>query len=431
MKGTAEMSKTKIKDIFARQLVDCKRRPMVEVDVLCENGAQGRGSAPTGSSVGMHEAFVLRDGDPSDYNGMSVHKAVANVLSVIRPALIGMDVSDQRKIDEAMIALDGTENKSGLGGNAIYSTSVAAFRAAAAAQGMPAYRYLAGEDIKTVPVPSFNVINGGRYGDVTLAFNEFILVPYKAETIDEAVRIGIGVYEALSDTIAETLGKAPVLGRSYGWAAPSDDPEVALSLMEKAAEKCGAAEKVAFAMDCASSEMYHKQSKTYLLKGKRIDADEMIAYAKGLSERFPLLYIEDLLDEDDFAGYKNAKAQISRSLIIGDDFTVTSLPRISRAFDMHAIDGFILKPNQVGTITQALDAHAFAKSRGLTAITSGRAGGVVDDIVMDLAVGLGLRVIKNGAPQSGERIDKLNFLMRVASLYPGCRLADLSKLVKF
>lgn len=425
------MSGTKINNIIARQLVDCKCRPMVEVDVITESGIFGRGSAPTGSSVGMHEAFILRDNDPSDYNGMSVHNAVRKVEDVIRPALTGMDVTDQRAIDKKMIALDGTPNKSNLGGNVIYSTSIACLRAAANADGVTAYRYLSGEDIKTIPIPSFNMINGGRYGDIILAFNEFIVVPYKAADINEAVHIGISVFEKLKDVLAAYSGKEPVVGRSYGWAAPSDDPEIVLSLLQKAVAACGYQDKVAFALDCASSEMYDKKSNSYLLKGKRVSSDELIDYAKGLTEKFPLLFIEDLLDEDDWKGFSAAVSQIERSIIIGDDFMVTNLERIRRAFDQKAIQGFILKPNQVGTITEALDAYDFARQHRLVTVPSGRAGGVTDDIIMDLAVGLQVPFIKNGAPRSGERIDKLNFLMRAASLYPDCKLADLSDIVKF
>ncbi|MEI6100889.1 MAG: enolase C-terminal domain-like protein, partial [Eubacteriales bacterium] len=257
------------------------------------------------------------------------------------------------------------------------------------------------------------------------------LVPYKAEDINEAVHIGISVFQKLKDVLIEYLGKEPVVGRSYGWAAPSDDPSVVLSLMEKAAKACGYQNKVCYALDCASSEMYDKKAGTYLLKGNQVSSDEQISYAKSLSEQFPLLFIEDLLDEDDWTGYVNAVRQISRTFIIGDDCTVTNLDRIRRAYETKAIDGFILKPNQVGSITQALDAYAFAKEHNLFAIPSGRAGGVTNDIVMDLAVGLQVPFIKNGAPRSGERIDKLNFLMRAASLYPGCGLADLSGIVKF
>lgn len=425
------MKKTAIKSVAARQLLDCGCRPMVEVDVITEDGTVGRGSAPTGSSVGMHEAFVLRDGDPAQYNGLSVHKAVRNVEDIIAPSLIGMDVTDQSAIDETMASLDGTKDKSRLGGNAIGSVSIACLRAAAATQGMSAYRYIAGGEIRTVPIPSFNVINGGRYGEITLAFNEFLLVPYKAENIEQAVEIGISVFKELKNVIGAYLGKEPSVARSYGWAAPSEDPEAVLGLMEKAAARCGYGDSVAFAIDCASGEMYDKKSDTYCLKGKRVTADELIEYTDRLSRQFPLVFVEDLLQEDDWEGYQRAVRKIKNTAVIGDDLTVTNLERIRRAHEMKAIDGFIFKPNQVGSITEALEAHAFAMRHGLFAIPSGRAGGVIDDVVMDLAVGLQVPLIKNGAPRSGERIGKLNFLLRAAGLAPDCRLSRLSGIVKF
>ncbi|MGI6778603.1 MAG: phosphopyruvate hydratase [Acetivibrionales bacterium] len=422
---------TKIKEIKARQLVDCKCRPMVEVDIITEGGVLGRGCAPTGLSVGMYESFVLRDNDPDEYHGMSVHKAVENVEKIIAPALIGMDVVCQRELDEKMIALDGTKNKSKLGGNAIYSTSIACIRAAAQCAGIPLYEYIANGTIKTVPVPSFNIINGGHYGDITQAYNEFIIMPYKASSIYEAVEIGVNTFQELARVLRKYLGKEPEVASSYGYAAPSDDPEVVLDLMQDAVDACGYRDKVAFALDCASSEVYDSKTKTYLLKGKRINSDEMVEYAKKLSEKYNLVFIEDLLDENDWDGYVNAVREIKRSMIIGDDLIVTNTERIKRAYEANAVHGFILKPNQVGTITEALDTYHFAMEHGMIAIPSGRSGGVIGDIVMDLAVGLGVGFIKNGAPRSGERIDKLNFLMRVCDLTPGCKLADISNIIRF
>ena len=217
----------------------------------------------------------------------------------------------------------------------------------------------------------------------------------------------------------------------YGWAAPSDDPDVVLSLMQKAVEQCNYQDKVVFALDCASSEMYDEKTNTYLLKGKRVSSEELVTYTAGLAKRFPLLFIEDLLGEDDWDGFIDAAHRIDHSLTIGDDLTVTNMKRISRAYETKAIDGFVLKPNQVGSITEALDAYAFAKEHGLFVIPSGRSGGVTNDIIMDFAVGLQVNMLKNGAPRSGERIDKLNFLMRAASLYPNSTLADLSSFVRF
>ena len=417
--------------VDAQQVIDCKCRPAVEVVVRTESGGSGRGCAPTGLSVGTHEAFVLRDGDPANYNGLSVHKAVENARNIIRPALVSMNVFDQRAIDQRMIEIDGTREKSNLGGNTIYSTSIAVFRATADALRTPLYRHIAGGGIKSVPVPCFNVINGGRYGGFTQSFNEFILVPHGAETIDEAVQIGVVAFQKLADVLADHLHAHPRIASSYGYAAPSDDPEVVLSLMQRAVDRCGYGKKVAFAVDCASSEMYDSATETYLLKGKRVSTGELVAYAKRLAESFPLVFIEDLLDENDWEGYRDAATELDRTLILGDDLTVTNIEYLKKAHALNAIDGFVLKPNQVGTITEALDAYRFARDHAMIAVPSGRSGGVVDDVVMDLSVGLQVPFQKNGAPRSGERIEKLNFLMRANASNPGCGLHDISGLVEF
>jgi enolase len=421
----------KIVSVTAQQLIDCKCRPAVEVGVRTESGASGRGCSPTGSSVGMYEAFVLRDGDPKSYKGLSVHRAVENVKKRIAPALIGMNVFDQRAIDENMNRLDGTPEKRNLGGNAIYSASIACFRAAANSVGKPLYKYISGADIKTVPVPGFNVINGGRYKGLIQPFNEFIIMPYRADNIEEAVEIGVTVFQETGDVLEGFLGRSPQIASSYGYAAPSEDPEVVLSLMRDAVRQCGYGPKVAFALDCASSEMYDKDTKTYLLKGERVTSDVLIAYAKTLSEKFDLVFIEDLLDENDWEGYTKAVRELTRTIILGDDLTVTNIEFLKKAHDLKAVEGFILKPNQVGSITEALDAYHFAQEHQMIAVPSGRSGGVVDDVVMDLSTGLQVPFQKTGAPRSGERIEKLNFLMRAHASSPGCRLYDISKLVKF
>lgn len=421
----------KITNIRARQLIDCKRRPVVEVDVETDQGIVGRGSAPTGSSVGAHEAFVLRDGDKSKFDGLGVKKAVENVQKVIGPALVGMDVEDLRSIDNRMIALDGTENKRSLGSNAIYSVSVACLRAAAETNRVPAYKYLCGKEIRTVPVPSFNVVNGGRQGGLIQPVNEFHIVPYKAADVEEAAEIGCMCFNMLEKVISKYSKEPPRIGTSFGWVAPSEDPEKVFEIIADAVNRCGYADKVAYAMDWAAVEMYDAASKTYLLHGERVSAFDMIAYAKKLSEKFPLVFIEDLLDEDDWDNYPKANASLSRTLLIGDDFIVSNLSRIRRAHETKAVDGFILKPNQVGTVSEALDTHAFAREHGLYSVPSGRAGGVVGDIITDFSVGLEVPFVKSGAPRSGERLERLNFLIRACDLTPGCGMADLSSIVRF
>lgn len=421
----------KIVSLRAQQIIDCKCRPAVEVEIRTESGAIGLGAAPTGTSVGMYEAFVLRDGDPASYKGLSVHKAVDKAVNSIGPALIGMNVFDQRAIDEKMIALDGTPDKRSLGGNTIYSVSIAAFRAAAASLGIPLYNHIAGGDIKTVPVPCFNVINGGRYENFTQSFNEFLIVPHGTDSIDEAVEMAVAVFNHLGSVLAAYLGHKPQVASSYGYAAPSDDPAVVLSMMRRAIDECGYRGRISFALDCASSEMYDAATGTYLLKGERVTSSALIAYVRKLTETFDFVFIEDLLDENDWKGYRKAVRELPRTIILGDDLTVTSLPLLRRAHEEHAVDGFVLKPNQVGTITEAMDAYRFASEHGMIAVPSGRSGGVVDDVVMDFSVGLQVPFQKNGAPRSGERIEKLNFLMRANARSPGCRLYDINPLLRF
>lgn len=422
---------SKIKNIHARQLVDCKCRPLVEVDVITDCGALGRGAAPTGSSVGSHEAFVLRDNNPSEYHGRSVHKAVENVNNIIAPKLIGMDITDQAAIDQIMIDLDGTPDKHNLGGNAIYSTSIACFRAAAESHRMTLGEYIANGNIRTVSIPSFNVINGGMNNGIRQSFNEFIVMPYMASDIEEAVEIAVDVFQDLEHVIAKYTGKEPYIGRSYGWTAPSENPEECCKLILEAIDRCGYTDKCALALDCAISDMYDPATGTYYLDGKQVPSDGVIEYIKYLTEKYNFVFIEDMLGEDDWDGFEKAHREINRTLIIADDLTVTNKERIEKAVSLNAIDGFILKPNQVGTITEALQAHEYAQAHNLLSIPSGRSGGVIGDVVMDLALGLQIPFIKNGCPRSGERIDKLNFLMRAKDSYADCHMAKIDNLVRF
>lgn len=425
----------KIAAVTARQLLDCKARPLVEVEIITQGGQLGRGAAPTGTSVGEHEAVVLRDNDPAEYGGLSVHRAVGSVRDTIAPALVGRDVEDQEGVDRLLIELDGTADKHRLGANAIYSTSIAALRAAAATAGVPTYEHLRCElgrpALTTVPIPSFNMINGGRQADVVQAFNEFIVMPYRAESIYAAVEMSVRLFAVLGDVLTEYLGRRPRMGSSYGYAAPSSDPREVLALLSRAVDRAGYGDVMAFALDCASSEMYDVGSNTYELDGHRVPPAVLIEYAAGLSADFPLVFVEDLLDEDDWSGYPHAVERLTRTIVLGDDLIVTNRHRLERAVDTHAVDGFILKPNQVGTITEALECFDYAQRHGIVAVPSGRSGGVIDDVVMDFSVGLQVPFQKTGAPRSGERIEKLNFLMRAAEAIPDCALADLTPLVRF
>ncbi len=425
----------KIASVAARQLLDCKARPLVEVEITTDTGHVGRGASPTGCSIGAHEAFVLRDGDPAEYNGQSVHRAVSAVADEIAPALFGAELDDPRALDRVMIELDGTPDKHRLGGNAIYSTSVALLRAASAAAGMPTHTYLGAllglKPPTTLPVPCFNMINGGRYGDIFQTFNEFLVVPYRADSIELAVEKGVSLFAVLGEVLAERLGRAPLVAASYGYVAPSSDPRVVMEVLDEAVERAGCADIMAFALDCASSEVYDQSSHTYAFNGEQISAEALIDYAHALSQDFPMVFIEDLLDGDDWDGFTKAVQTIDHSIILGDDLIVTNRDRLQRAVKTSAVEGFILKPNQVGTIAEALDCFEYAAQNAILAIPSGRSGGVIDDIVMDLAVGLGAPFQKNGAPRSGERIEKLNFLLRAAEDIPDCALADVQALVRF
>lgn len=425
----------KIASVLARQVLDCKARPLVEVEITTDTGHVGRGASPTGSSVGMHEAFVLRDGDRSEYNGLSVHRAVSAVTDEIAPVLVGAELDDPRSLDRVMIELDGTLDKHRLGGNTIYSTSVALLRAASAAAGIPTSTYVGGllgmKPPTTVPAPSFNMINGGRYGDIFQTFNEFLVVPYRADSIESAVEKGVTLFGVLGEVLARRLGRAPLIAASYGYVAPSSDPRVVMEVLSEAVERAGCADMMAFALDCASSEVYDKSTQTYAFNGERVTAQALIDYARALSEDFPMVFIEDLLDGDDWDGFTKAVQTVDRSIILGDDLIVTNRDRLERAVTTSAVDGFILKPNQVGTVAEALDCFEYASQNAILAIPSGRSGGVIDDVVMDLAVGLGAPFQKNGAPRSGERIEKLNFLLRAAERIPNCALADVPALVRF
>ena len=425
----------KIASVGARQVLDCKARPLLEVEITTDTGHVGRGAGPTGTSVGEHEAFVLRDEDRSEYNGLSVHRAVSAVTDEIAPVLVGAELDDPRSLDRVMIELDGTPDKHRLGGNAIYSTSIALLRAASAAAGMPTYTYVGAllglKPPTTVPTPSFNMINGGRYGDIFQTFNEFLVVPYRADSIESAVEKGVSLFGTLGEVLARRLGRAPLIASSYGYVAPSSDPRVVMEVLAEAIERAGCADLMAVALDCASSEVYDKSTQTYALNGERVTAEALIDYARSLSEDFPMVFIEDLLGGDDWDGFTKAVQTIDRSIILGDDLIVTNRDRLERAVKTSAVDGFIMKPNQVGTIAEALDCFEYAAQHAILAIPSGRSGGVIGDVVMDLAVGLGVPFQKNGAPRSGERIEKLNFLMRAAERIPNCALADLSALVRF
>lgn len=422
---------TVVTGIRARQILDSKARPMVEVEVETATGAWGRAAAPTGSSVGIHEAAILRDDDPASYRGQSVRRAVTNVTGRIAPHLTGRWFDGQAMFDEALLELDDTVDKHRLGGNAIYPVSVAFLRAQAAERRRPVYEQVSRGPLTTLPVPCFNVLNGGRNRDAVQAFNEFLVVPSGAESLEEAVEMGVVVFQELPKLIERATGKPASMANSFGYAAPFSDPRAVLSMLQDAVDAAGYSERMSFAIDCASSEMYDRRSGTYEFDGGRVDAEGLVEHLHALTEEFPLLFVEDPLDEDDWAGFSLAVRELPRTWVLGDDLIVTNRARLERAITERAVDGFVLKPNQVGTITEALQTFDRATEIGMLALPSGRSGGVIDDVVMDLSLGLQVPFQKNGAPRSGERIEKLNFLLRAAERLPAATLADLSAISRF
>jgi len=404
---------TKIKDIAARQILDSNGRPAIEVDVVTESGHLGRAGASTGSSVGQNESFVLRDGEPRVYGGMSVYKAISNVNTIIGPALIGMDVTDQEEIDRTMIELDGTRNKSRLGGNSIFAVSVAVARAAAAVKGLPLYRAMAVDGIKYIYTPASNVVNGGTYSGKTQAFQEFMILPHGVKSVDQGIRIIVEVFRRVGEVIANTNGCPPDVGNYSGWAAPSDDPLEILGMISEAVADLGYEKNVWYALDCASSHFYDRKEGAYFYRGQLVGKEEIIEVLATLAKQYPIAFIEDPLDEEDFEGFRSVKERVN-AVIIGDDLICTNVDRARRAVDAGAIGGVIFKPNQVGTITEALETARYVMKQGMVVIPSGRAGGVLDSPEKEIGLAIGCPVVKSGAPRSGSRIAGFNFMLRVA-----------------
>ncbi len=418
-----------IRSVKARQVLDANGRPVVEADILTEGGYLGRAGASTGSSVGANESFVLRDGDPKLFGGLSVYKAVENIEKIIAPALVGLDVTDQEKVDRTMIALDGTRYKTKLGGNAIFAVSVAAARASAAVKGLPLYRAMATGEIKHIYAPASNVVNGGAYADKTLAFQEFMIIPYNVKTVQEATRIIVEVFQRLGQVIKKANGRNANMGNYSGYGAPSDDPLVVFQMIAEAVSQLGYEKNVVYAIDCASSEFYDAQEKAYRYRDKLVDRNEIIRVLAEVAAKYPVAFIEDALEEEDFEGFKLAAEKIN-SVIIGDDFLCTSLDRTQKAVEMGAAKGMIFKPNQAGTITEALETARYLLQNDLLLVPSGRAGGVLDSPEKEIGVGLGCHISKSGAPRSASRTAGFNFALRLSEEL-GVPMANIKNLPCF
>ncbi|WP_288831396.1 phosphopyruvate hydratase [uncultured Corynebacterium sp.] len=410
--------------VFAREIMDSRGNPTVEAEVFLDDGSHGAAGVPSGASTGQHEAHELRDGDER-YGGKGVLKAVENVNEEIADALVGIEADDQRLIDQAMLELDGTENKSRLGANAILGVSMAVARAAAEAAELPLYRYIGGPNAHLLPVPMMNILNGGAHADSGVDVQEFMIAPIGAETFAEALRMGAEVYHALKSVIKDK-GLSTGLGDEGGFAPSVGSTKEALDLIVEAVEKAGykLGDDVALALDVASSEFY--DNGTYNFEGGQHSPEEMIQVYADLVEQYPIVSIEDPLDEDDWEGYTKLTAQIGDKVqIVGDDFFVTNPKRLAEGIERKAANALLVKVNQIGTLTETFDAVELAHRNGYRTMMSHRSGETEDTTIADLAVALGCGQIKTGAPARSERVAKYNQLLRIeqqlgdAAVYAG------------
>jgi len=407
---------TEIVWLHAREVLDSRGNPTVEAEVGLENGAVGRAIVPSGASTGEHEALELRDGDAKRYLGRGVTKAVNHVRDAIAPTLIGMDASDQASVDAALIQLDGTPMKSNLGANSILSVSMAVARAAANAHDLPLYRYLGGVGAVTLPVPLMNVINGGAHADNNLDIQEFMIVPSGFDRFEDALRAGVEVFHNLKKLLS-SRGKATNVGDEGGFAPSLDSGDEALSLLIEAIGKAGyePGKQISLALDVAASELFDKKTGLYTWESKQRKADDLIEiYAKWV-EKYPLVSVEDGLAENDWDGWKALTSKLDGKVqLVGDDLFVTQTARLKRGIDGGIANSILVKVNQIGTLSETLDAVRTAQHAGYTAIISHRSGESEDSFIADLAVATNAGQIKTGSASRSDRIAKYNQLLRIS-----------------
>ncbi|MBO8478337.1 MAG: phosphopyruvate hydratase [Bacteroidetes bacterium] len=409
----------RIKAITGREILDSRGNPTIEAEVLLESGITGVASVPSGASTGEHEAIELRDGDPSRYGGKGVLKAVANINDVIAPALEGMSAFDQRLIDRTMIALDGTPNKSKLGANAILGVSLAVAKAAAEYLGMPLYRYIGGTNTYTLPVPMMNIINGGSHSDAPVAFQEFMIRPVGAPSYREGLRMGAEVFHALKKVLHER-GLSTAVGDEGGFAPALDGTEDAIESIMKAIEKAGyvPGKDVMIGMDCASSEFYRDGVYDYTVfegeKGVKRTSDEQVDYLEHLISKYPIDSIEDGMSENDWDGWKKLTDRIGdRCQLVGDDLFVTNVEFLSKGIVQGCANSILIKVNQIGSLSETLDAIEMAHRHGYTTVTSHRSGETEDTTIADIAVATNSGQIKTGSLSRSDRMAKYNRLLRI------------------
>lgn len=418
--------------IHAREILDSRGNPTVEVEVLLSDGQIGRAAVPSGASTGEHEAVELRDGDKGRYLGKGVQKAVDAVIDQIAPALTGFDATDQRSIDQAMLDLDGTPNKGKLGANAILGVSLAVANAAAASADLPLYKYLGGPNAHVLPVPLMNILNGGSHADSDVDIQEFMIAPIGAETFSEGLRWGVEVYHNLKSVLKEK-GLSTGLGDEGGFAPNLPSNRAALDLIQEAIKNAGytPGKDIALALDVASSEFF--KDGAYQFEGKSLSASEMSAYYAELVADYPLVSIEDPLDENDWEGWKTLTDAIGDKVqLVGDDLFVTNPSILQRGIDTKTANSLLVKVNQIGSLTETLDAVSLAQRAGYTTITSHRSGETEDTTIADISVATNAGQIKTGAPARSERVAKYNQLLRIEEeLDDAARYAGRSAFPRF
>ena len=406
--------------VYAREVLDSRGNPTVEVEVVLESGSVGRAIVPSGASTGAFEAVELRDGDKGRYLGKGVEKAVANVNEIIAPELEGMDAFDQPAIDALMIELDGTHNKGKLGANAILGVSMAVARAAAEDLGLPLFQYIGGVNAKQLPVPMMNILNGGEHADNSVDVQEFMILPVGAKSFKEGLRMGAEVFHSLKKVLSER-GLACGVGDEGGFAPNLGSNREALELIVEAIEKAGykPGDDVRLGLDVAATEMYDKETKLYDLKheGKKLTAEQMVDLYEEWVNNFPIVTIEDGLDEEDWDGWKILTDRLGNKVqLVGDDLFVTNTERLERGIEAGVANSILIKVNQIGTITETLDAIEMAKRAGYTAVISHRSGETEDTTIADLAVAVNAGQIKTGAPSRTDRVAKYNQLLRIEEM---------------
>ena len=413
------MNDCKIKKIVAREILDSRGNPTVEADVELEGGALGRASVPSGASTGVNEALELRDGDKGRYGGLGVQKAVSNVNEVIAPALIGMNALDQRALDFKMISLDGTKNKSNLGANAILGVSLAAAKAAAKSIGLPLYRYIGGANSFVLPVPMMNIINAGAHSDAPICFQEFMIRPVGAKTFHEGIRMGSEIFHALK-SLLKSRGLSTAVGDEGGFAPALSGTEDALETIVRAIETAGykAGSDVKIAMDCAASEFFHDGVYDYTWKegadGKKRDSEEQAAYVESLVKKFPIDSIEDGMAEGDWEGWRLLTEKLGEKVqLVGDDLFVTNVEYLQKGITLGCANSILIKVNQIGTLSETLDAIEMAHRHGYTTVTSHRSGETEDTTIADIAVATNSGQIKTGSASRSDRMAKYNRLLRI------------------